>query len=411
MDNSKARAFLDRYAAIDWRTPRRDASGITAAYRNWLATLGLTRSIRVITDPAGALSATIGDGNWYAATQVTPGIVSLFPGHPLVRAMRPLLAQPPAVPPELDIAVVWACAFFFAAATAVKDWQAEFEADVNQVVAALARIAAAAPANLRALALLNTPLMGLFDPPCRIVSIVRDVLVAASDDALWSHLTNSGWYEELAKVFRLDCSSFRTPQRRDAIVDALISLGEPMLAACESGAFAHVFMRDELVVLVSPRMWTDGRRLHRADGPAIAWRKTKVYAWKGCVVPERFILAPETTRPDDVRAERDERVQRALVDLYACTHGHRRCIADFGGVMTQADETGRLWCVNPSHRILAQRPGDIKIVEVENGTAEPDGSHKTYWLAVPPDAQTAREAVAWTYGMTADDYDGLVQRT
>ena len=43
--------------------------------------------------------------------------------------------------------------------------------------------------------------------------------------------------------------------------------------------------------------------------------------------------------------------------------------------------------------------------EVVNATAEPDGSHRRYFLRVPPTARTAGEAVGWTFGFdNADDY-------
>ena len=41
------------------------------------------------------------------------------------------------------------------------------------------------------------------------------------------------------------------------------------------------------------------------------------------------------------------------------------------------------------------------MVEVVNSTPEPDGSRKTYFLRVPPTIGTAREAVAWTFGLGA----------
>src|SRR5262249_60060480 len=152
-------------------------------------------------------------------------------------------------------------------------------------------------------------------------------------DMVWQRVAGRGRVRKIARALGLRSDGLNRQPQRDDLVDAIIRLCAPMIDACESGAFAHVLKDGELVVLASPPIWTDGRRLHRADGPAIAWRETKVYAWKGCVVPRRFILAPETTRPEDIRAERDERVQRALVDLYACTHGHRRCMQDFGGGM------------------------------------------------------------------------------
>lgn len=48
-------------------------------------------------------------------------------------------------------------------------------------------------------------------------------------------------------------------------------------------------------------------------------------------------------------------------------------------------------------------------VKVINGTTEPDGSHREYYLEVPPDMETAKEAVAWTYGLHPDDYHVAVR--
>jgi hypothetical protein len=46
----------------------------------------------------------------------------------------------------------------------------------------------------------------------------------------------------------------------------------------------------------------------------------------------------------------------------------------------------------------------LVMVKVVNATPEADGSFKDYFLRVPPTVQTAREAVAWTFGKAADDY-------
>jgi hypothetical protein len=49
------------------------------------------------------------------------------------------------------------------------------------------------------------------------------------------------------------------------------------------------------------------------------------------------------------------------------------------------------------------------MVEVRNSTPEPDGIHKHYWLRVPPHIGSAREAVAWTFGLSAGDYAPLIE--
>jgi hypothetical protein len=46
-------------------------------------------------------------------------------------------------------------------------------------------------------------------------------------------------------------------------------------------------------------------------------------------------------------------------------------------------------------------------VHVVNSTPEPDGTYNNYFLRVPPETKTAREGVAWTFGLTADEYDPL----
>ena len=44
-------------------------------------------------------------------------------------------------------------------------------------------------------------------------------------------------------------------------------------------------------------------------------------------------------------------------------------------------------------------------VKVVNSTAEPDGTFKDYYICVPPDMKSCKQAVAWTFGLEADDYN------
>jgi hypothetical protein len=54
--------------------------------------------------------------------------------------------------------------------------------------------------------------------------------------------------------------------------------------------------------------------------------------------------------------------------------------------------------------------GDIlSFVKVKNSTPELDGEFKKYYLQVPPHFMTAHEAVAWTFGLTADEYQPIVE--
>ena len=73
------------------------------------------------------------------------------------------------------------------------------------------------------------------------------------------------------------------------------------------------------------------------------------------------------------------------------------------------DETGVLWRKLWGFRGVTV--GSWTAVEVVNGTPEADGSRKRYVLRVPSRMRTAREAVAWTYGLTEKQYAGLELRT
>jgi hypothetical protein len=79
--------------------------------------------------------------------------------------------------------------------------------------------------------------------------------------------------------------------------------------------------------------------------------------------------------------------------------GFAAYIRDAGGERLDHDARyGTLWRLN--------MPWDepIVMIEVVNSTPEPDGNFKRYWLRVPPEMTTAREAVAWTFNMPAEEY-------
>ncbi len=78
--------------------------------------------------------------------------------------------------------------------------------------------------------------------------------------------------------------------------------------------------------------------------------------------------------------------------------GHTRFLLEANAQPMHQDAFGALYRI--------ELPGDepIVLVHVTNATPEQDGSLKKYVLRVPPTMQRAREAVAWTFGMTEHDY-------
>ncbi|MGI5221297.1 DUF6745 domain-containing protein [Nocardia sp. CA-290969] len=141
-------------------------------------------------------------------------------------------------------------------------------------------------------------------------------------------------------------------------------------------------------------------RLDRGDGPAIGYGDGfGLYAWRGMPVPAEFLGQLAALTPARIRAEENAELRRVMLEYY----GYDRYLAESGAEPLQRDDTGVLW------RIALPDDEDVVMVEVVNSTPEPDGTHRTYWLRVPPATRTAREGVAWTFGLTAPEYEPVAQ--
>jgi hypothetical protein len=140
--------------------------------------------------------------------------------------------------------------------------------------------------------------------------------------------------------------------------------------------------------------------LHCPDGPALAYPDgSAVHAWHGRPVPGELIARLPGLRADDITAEPNLELRRIMTESY----GLHRYLRDAGGRVVGQDTHGRLWRLD--------RPGaePLVMVEVVNSTPEPDGSHATYWLRVPPDIRSAHAAVAWTFRLNEGTYRPLAE--
>jgi len=155
---------------------------------------------------------------------------------------------------------------------------------------------------------------------------------------------------------------------------------------------------DDVCVLTErySRLARDARgRLHASDGPAVVYPDGwSIYAWRGTVVPDEIILWPELLTVLRIQRQPNVEVRRALLERY----GLDRYIDDSGAIPIHADETGTLY--------RCEMAGDepLVVVSVQNHTPEADGSRKRHVLRVPPDVTEARQAIAWTFGVRAEEY-------
>lgn len=160
-------------------------------------------------------------------------------------------------------------------------------------------------------------------------------------------------------------------------------------------------LREELAILSErhSRLSLDREgRLHDEHGPAVIWPDGfAVYAWHGIRVPREVITDPESVDTKAVLAEPNLEVRRVLIERL----GYERLISGLRLKPVAKDRSGRLWRVDLS----PDEP--LVLVEVENATREVDGTRRRYFLRVPPDIETAREAVAWTFGLPTESYRPL----
>jgi hypothetical protein len=136
-------------------------------------------------------------------------------------------------------------------------------------------------------------------------------------------------------------------------------------------------------------------RLHNDFGPAIEYNDGWcIWARKGDFIPERVIRFGDRKNLLDIEREQNIEIRRHLIEIY----GVERYLKDAEAVRIHQDEYGTLYRKD----FLLDEP--LKMVKVMNATPEPDGSVNWYYLRVPPDMETAKAAVAWTFFMTEDEY-------
>jgi hypothetical protein len=138
----------------------------------------------------------------------------------------------------------------------------------------------------------------------------------------------------------------------------------------------------------------DEGRLHRGDGPALAFRDGYgLWAIHGVRVTQQIAERPETLRPEEIVAEPNAEVRRVMVERF----GADRLMAALRPEVRHED-VDRLGAVRRLLRVEMADDEPLCMVEVRNSTPEPDGSWHNYLLRVPPEVETCEAAVAWTFG-------------
>ncbi len=187
-------------------------------------------------------------------------------------------------------------------------------------------------------------------------------------------------------------------------------------------------------------------RPHCDDGPFCRWRDgTALYAIRGTRVPWWIVEHPEQITVASVDAEANAEVRRVMVERYGRNAGRpdgligaAAYLKDAGAELLDedmqltklsgwakgsaaahivkampwaADYVARDDSFGPGRLYRRNVPDDEPIVMVElvNASPELDGSLKTYMLRVPPTVRTCREAVAWTFGLSVEQWQPAME--
>lgn len=183
-----------------------------------------------------------------------------------------------------------------------------------------------------------------------------------------------------------------------AIVRAQMPSVKDWLAIAEE-CFFCTRLENKIVIVEKPsRFKLDAQnRLHSDKGPAVAWRDGyKIWAIHGVIVPGFVVDFPQTLTCDMALTEPNTEIRRIMIDKIGLQKFSEQGLAK----LIDQDKRGKLW------RMQAGRAGRerITMVELINSTPEIDGTHKHYFLRVPPNTKTATEAVAWSFNVAAKEY-------
>jgi hypothetical protein len=151
----------------------------------------------------------------------------------------------------------------------------------------------------------------------------------------------------------------------------------------------------------------DRNRLHSIDEAAIDYGDGfAIYSVHGVNVPAHIIDNPEKITIQEIDAEKNAEVRRVMIEQY----GRIRTKGDTAKsiYLPYALDSGMKAVAEDEIGVLYRKdvPDDepIVMVKVVNSTPESDGSYKEYFLRVDPNAKSAREAIAGTFGLKGEEY-------
>lgn len=236
----------------------------------------------------------------------------------------------------------------------------------------------------------------------------------AFNSRFWASWWWTGWYAFLDFPRKL---GIEYPAEKNQDLDSVI--------ASLKAAFGYTMYDKICFVCERPVSLTvdTAQRHHNETGPALRFSDGySLYSWHGLTLPEGkewIITNPEQITIEKIDAEENQEIKRVMLERF----GIERYLKEGNAVKVHQDETGTLY-----RKPIPGTELTLTMVHVINGSLEPDGTRREFFLEVheelrpmhkledgtinlgEPQEPTARNAVASTYGLRGEAYE-LVMRT
>lgn len=164
--------------------------------------------------------------------------------------------------------------------------------------------------------------------------------------------------------------------------------------------------QDVIVCPVPDKVYLDGSgRIHREDGPAVVYRNDEIaFYLHGVWVPKNWYYGWKVSAMDILNVSNLE-LRRTLIERM----GMDWFLEETNAELCSSDDYGSLYVIRRELHPLnpwSQRDEVVVFVRLLNSTPEPgtDDVFKEYLVQVPPEMETPRQAVAWSFRMEGSDY-------
>lgn len=177
----------------------------------------------------------------------------------------------------------------------------------------------------------------------------------------------------------------------------------PMLQAyaslLQSGLMYALPFKEHFLFCFLPSAWhLEQGAFHAEEEPSVRFSEDfKLYHWQGVAVPEKLILSPEEITREDLIQERNAEVRRCYQERLGSARFAQ--LFDLELIDREIDRQGN------EQKLLRSREIDpVAREHLQFARVMCPSTKRIYFLSVPPSLSSIAEAVAWTFGKSAQDY-------